>query len=256
MTMPSAGAQLFTVRDFTNTIEDVAKTLQRVAGIGYKSVQISAFGPVDTKEVARICKGEGLEVAATHESWTRFLESLEEVIEEHKILGCNHTAIGSLPEEYHSKEGLKRFIDQLQPITERLAEEGMDFSYHNHAHEMIKYNGKTWLEMLYENAPPDMLKAEIDVYWIQAGGGDPVWWIKKCAGREPIVHFKDMVGGPGNKTRMAEIGEGNLNWERIIRACCEGDVEYALVEQDNCYGRDPFESLAISYRNLKKMGVE
>jgi sugar phosphate isomerase/epimerase len=56
--------------------------------------------------------------------------------------------------------------------------------------------------------------------------------------------------------RFAEIGEGNLNWPAILEAAETGCVEYLLVEQDNCYGRDPFESLAISYNNLKAMGYE
>ena len=50
------GAQLYTVREFTQTIEDVAETLKKVARIGYTAIQISAFGPVDPKEVARIAR--------------------------------------------------------------------------------------------------------------------------------------------------------------------------------------------------------
>ncbi len=251
-----AGAQLYTVREFTNTIEDVEETLKKVADIGYKAVQISGFGPVDMGEVANICEGEGLDVAATHKGWASFKDDLDAVIEEHKIMGCKHPAIGGLKSEYNrNKDGVKRFIDELIPVAEKLKEAGMDFSYHNHSHELIQYDGKTWLGMLYEQAPKDILKAEIDTYWIQAGGGDPAQWIRMCSGREPLVHFKDMVVSPEKETRFAEVGEGNLNWEAIVEACENGGVEYALVEQDNCYERDPFESLAISYRNMKEMGI-
>jgi sugar phosphate isomerase/epimerase len=55
--------------------------------------------------------------------------------------------------------------------------------------------------------------------------------------------------------RFAEIGEGNLNWPAIMEAARKGGVEWYLVEQDRSYDRDPFESLAISYRNLKAMGL-
>ena len=229
-----AGAQLYTVRNFTNTMEEVTETLKKVADIGYKTVQISGFGPVDMKEVARVCEGEGLEVAATHTGWNNFLEDLDGVIEEHKTLGCSHPAIGGLPGEYRNKEGVKRFVDELTPIAEKLGEAGMDFSYHNHSQELAKCNGKTWLAMLYEQAPADVLKAEIDTYWIQAGGGDPAQWIRKCAGREPLVHFKDMVCTFEREQKFAEVGEGNLNWDAIIEACRDSGVEYALVEQDNC----------------------
>jgi sugar phosphate isomerase/epimerase len=119
----------------------------------------------------------------------------------------------------------------------------------------MRYGEKTWLAQLYERADPGMLKAELDVYWIQAGGGDPADWIRRCAGRQPLLHLKDMTVGPGREPRMAEIGEGNLNWPAILAAAAESGVEWYLVEQDHCYGRDPFESLAISYRNLRGMGL-
>ena len=249
------GAQLYTVRAFTQTIEDVAVTLKKVAEIGYTAIQISAFGPVDPKQVARLVEDNGLTVAITHMGWNRFQNELDEVIAVHKLWGCVHTAIGSLSGEYRSLDGLKRFLDELAPIAERLAQEGMDFSYHNHNHELARYGDKTWLEMLYEQAPPEMLKAELDTYWIQAGGGDPAAWVHKCAGRQPVLHLKDMVVTPEREQRMAEIGEGNMNWPAILQAAEEGGVEWYLVEQDECYGRDPFESLAISYRNLRAMGL-
>ena len=257
MAKPKAGAQLFTLREFTKTIEDVAETLKKVAAIGYTEVQVSGFGPVDMAEVGRLAKDNGLTVAATHTGWPRFLGELDTVIEEHKALGCDHPAIGGLPQEYRTAEGIRRFVDELIPVAERLATEGMDFSYHNHSQELTRLDdGRTWLATLYETAPADVLKAEIDTYWIAAGGGDPAEWIRRHAGREPLVHFKDMAVLPDRTQRFAEIGEGNLNWPAIIAACDESGVDHALVEQDQCYGRDPFESLAISYRNMKTMGLD
>jgi len=253
---PVIAAQLYTVRQFTKTIEGVAESLGKVKDIGYTAIQISAFGPVDPRDVARIVDDLGLTVASTHMKWERFLGDLDAVIEEHKLWNCTHPAIGGLfTREYSGADGLKKFLDELPPVAERLAAEGMDFSYHNHSHELVKVNHKSWLETLYDQAAPEMLKAEIDTYWIQHGGGDPTWWIRRCAGREPILHLKDMAITAEKEQRMAEIGEGNLNWPSILQAAEESGVQYACVEQDHCYGRDPFESLAISYRNLKAMGL-
>jgi len=255
MTEPVIGAQLYTVRQFTKTIEAVRETLEKVAEIGYRSVQISGFGPMDVAEVARMCQDRGLAVGATHTGWNRFKDSLDEVIEEHQVLGCKHPAIGGLPGEYHTADGAKRLLDELAPIAAGLASAGMDLSYHNHNHELARVNGETWLARVCRLIPPDMLKMELDTYWIQAGGGDPVDWLRRCAGREPVVHFKDMCVTPKREQRFAEIGEGNLRWPAIIDACRDGGVEYAMIEQDDCYGRDPFESLEISYRNLVEMGL-
>jgi sugar phosphate isomerase/epimerase len=249
------GAQLYTVREYTKTLPEIVETLTNVADIGYTAVQISGFGPVDPKEVAKIVQDTGLTVASTHTGWPMFLEDLDRAIEIHKMWNCTHPAIGGLPREYYSLDGLAKFLDELAPIAEALAAEGMDFSYHNHNHELVKYDGKTWLEMLYERAPPEMLKAEIDTYWIQAGGGDPAAWVRKYVGREPLLHLKDFAVAPWREQRFAEIGEGNLNWPSILEAAKEGGVEWYLVEQDRCYDRDAFESLAISYRNLNAMGL-
>ena len=95
---------------------------------------------------------------------------------------------------------------------------------------------------------------EIDTYWIAHGGGDPAQWINRCAGRLPCVHLKDMSVGPDRQPRMAEVGEGNLNWPVILRACREAGVIWYIVEQDVFY-RDPFDSLETSLRNLQQMGL-
>jgi sugar phosphate isomerase/epimerase len=79
--------------------------------------------------------------------------------------------------------------------------------------------------------------------------------VKKCAGREPLIHLKDMAIGTNREQRTVEVGEGNLNWPAILKEARDGGVEWYLVEQDNTYGRDPFDSMAISYRNLKAMGL-
>ena len=249
------GAQLFTCREYTKTIGDVTHTLKKVARIGYSTVQISGFGPVDPKEVAKVLADTNLGVAATHMAWEKFRTQLDEVIAIHKMWKCKHPAIGALPGEYRTVDGISRFIGELAPVAERLAAEGMDFSYHNHSHEMVRIGDKTWLGMLYEQADPSLLKAEIDTYWIQHGGGDPAEWVRRCAGRIPLLHLKDMAIGEDGEQRMAEIGEGNLNWSAILQAAAEAGVEYYLVEQDRCYDRTPFESLEISYRNLKAMGL-
>jgi sugar phosphate isomerase/epimerase len=139
----------------------------------------------------------------------------------------------------------------------------LTFSYHNHSFEFIRFphgeGSRTALDIIYDESDPRYLQAEIDTYWVQHGGGDPVAWIQKVKQRMPVVHLKDMVIAEPPHPRMgsqwmAEVGEGNLNWPAILSACAESGIEWYAVEQDICQ-RDPFESLAISYRNLVRMGL-
>lgn len=251
--MALIAAQLYTLREFTKTPQDIATTMQRVKAMGYDGVQLSALGPIDPKELARILQGEGLAAAATHVSWDRLTNDLPALIDEHHLWGCRHVAIGGMPGEYRSGEGFVRFAKDGSAVAKKLADADLTFSYHNHSFELEKFDGKTGLELLYDNSDPALL-AEIDTYWIQHGGGDPVDWCTRVAGRMAIVHFKDMGVFDGAQA-MAEVGEGNLNWPRIIAACRKTGVEWYAVEQDVCR-RDPFESLAISLRNLRRFFSE
>ena len=67
-----------------------------------------------------------------------------------------------------------------------------------------------------------------------------------------VVHFQDRTVDNERKQLFAEVGEGNLNWPPIIKACEDIGVEWYAVEQDICQ-RDPFESLSISFNNMLKM---
>lgn len=250
------GAQLYTLREFTRTPADIARTLRKVRQIGYEAVQLSALGPIETAELKRILDGEGLAVAATHVPWSRLRDETQAVIDEHHLLGCRYVAVGSMPAEYREAgaEGYARFAREASAVARQLKAAGLVFSYHNHSFELERFGGRTGLEILYSEGDPELFTAAIDTYWIQHGGGDPADWIRRLKGRVPLVHLKDMAIRGGEQV-MAEVGEGNLNWPAILAACREAGVVWYLVEQDVC-PRDPFESLAISLRNLKAMGLE
>ena len=253
MAASQLAAQLYTVRDFTNTPAEIATTMKKVKQLGYDAVQCSALGAIDPHELKRITDGEGLIICATHTDYDRMRDEPQAVIDEHNLWGCKHAAIGGLPQEYRSAEGYAKFAKEASEVAKRLAEGGLTFSYHNHSFELERFNGRTGLEILYEDSDPQYFNSELDTYWIQHGGGDPAAWIRKLKGRADIVHLKDMAMD-GRTQLFAEVGEGNLNWHAILDACKEAGVEWYIVEQDTCQ-RDPFESLGISLRNLKEMGI-
>jgi len=245
-------AQMYTVREFTKTPADIAQTLAKLSQIGYRAVQLSALGPIDPAELKGLLDKEGLIAACTHVGWNRLKEDLPGVIAEHETLGCRHIAVGSLPPSFRSAEGYVQFAKEASEVARGLQDAGLTFSYHNHDFEFERFGDRTGLQILIEESDP-ALGFEIDTYWVQHGGGDPAAWIRRVAGRIPIVHVKDMTMR-GREVLMAEVGEGNLNWPAILEACRSANVEWYSVEQDICQ-RDPFESLAISLRNLKGMGL-
>lgn len=244
---------MYTVREFVKTPAGIAESLKKIRGLGYEAVQLSGLGPIGTQELKRMLDGEGLTAAATHIPWNRLQDDIQSVIDEHNALECKNVAIGSMPNDYRSAEGYGRFAREASEVAAKLNAAGLTFSYHNHSFEFERFGDRTGFQILVEESTP-ALGMEIDTYWVQYGGADPAHWIRRVKGRIPIVHVKDMTAR-GKEILMAEVGEGNLNWPNILDACKEAGVEWYCVEQDHCQ-RDPFESLGISYRNLRAMGLD
>ncbi|SDX44416.1 sugar phosphate isomerase/epimerase [Paenibacillus sp. CF384] len=249
-------AQLYTLRDYCKTAEDLDAALKRVKAIGYDAVQVSGIGPIAPDEVKRICDSHGLAICATHVPTNRLLNDLDALIAEHQAWGCQYIGIGSIPPEYRNdKAGYTAFGDIMNEIGDRLADAGLELIYHNHKFEFEKFEGKTGMDWLLnaKDSPSGAFSFELDTYWVQAGGADPVSWIMKVADMK-VVHLKDMAI-VNDQQVFAAIGEGNLNWPAIIEACRETGVEWYVVEQDVCPG-DPFESLEISYRALQQLAYQ
>src|SRR6185437_13914213 len=102
MASTQIAAQLYTLRDYLKTPADIAQTLKKVAGLGYRSVQLSALGPIETNALKRILDDNGLSVCATHVNFNELRDELDRVVDEHRTLGCKYVAIGGLPQEYRN----------------------------------------------------------------------------------------------------------------------------------------------------------
>lgn len=252
-------AQLYTIRQFTQTLSGFAESMEKIRKIGYRAVQVSGIGPMASEEVRRITQDSGLEICITHISFDQLRHHIDEVIEQHHLWNCKNVAVGSMPMEYRTgEEGYYRFAKDANQIGETLAKANLTFSYHNHSFEFTRYGKRNGLDILFAESDPRYLQAELDTYWIQHGGGDIAAWIRRMKNRMPVVHLKDMTvtsEGWNVQQVMAEIGEGNLNWPEILKACQDAQVRWYAVEQDECQ-RDPFESLQISYRYLTALGLE
>lgn len=250
--------QGYTLRDFASTPADVAKTCARIKKIGYDAVQVSAWAKMDPHELAKILKNEGLICCATHTSIEEILQDPQRIAEEHRILGCKHSALGGMTGLWdHSipktKERFIAFAKEISTAAKKLKPLGISYGYHNHKIEFQKIDGEAILDLLIRETSPEVT-FELDTFWVQTGGGDPAAWIDKVKGRIPLLHLKDLTI-VDDQVIMAEVGEGNINFHRIINSARAAGVEWYIIEQDICQ-RDPFESIAISLKNIKAMGVK
>lgn len=247
------GVQLYTLRDHFRTREDVMHTLKAVRDIGYEAVQFFEM-PIAVEEMRDILKGLGLRVCGVDVNVKRLQSELGRVLEEMKLLECPYITYsygGDWRRPY--AHGLEGYIADISAVGEQLKETDCRFVYHNHSFEFISYKGRNALEYFYEQTEQAGILAEIDTFWVQHGGGDPAAWIRKYKGRVPIIHLKDLAieQSEGKVNQLfAEVGNGNMNWEAILSAADESDVEWLVVEQDTCK-QDPFLSVKESYNHIK-----
>lgn len=251
MKISQVAAQLFTLRDHLKTPADIATSLKKVRAIGYEAVQVSGMGPIDEAELVKLLKGEGLTLCATHEPGNVIRAETDKVIERLQKLGCKYTAYPyPAGVDFSKPADVELLIKELDAAGEKMAKAGQVLTYHNHAHEFYKFQGKPLLEYIYAKSNPKFLQGEIDTYWVWAGGADPVAWCKKLANRLPLLHLKDYGAGADGKPFFAEIGYGALDWPAIIAAAEASGTEWFIVEQDICPG-DPFDSLKKSFEYIK-----
>jgi sugar phosphate isomerase/epimerase len=246
--------QLYTIRDHTKDAASFASSMKRVHELGYRAVQISGTGPIPATELRRICDGEGLTICATHEPGKTIVEEPQAVVERLGVLGCRDTAYPYPHVALDSEDDVRALAQGLNAAGEVLARAGMTLTYHNHAIELKKLGQRTVLELLYASTDPRFLQGEIDVYWVQAGGGDPVRWCERLSGRLPLLHLKDYGVGRDNQPRMAEVGHGNLDMPRIVSAASAAGCRWFIVEQDQGWD-DPFVSAGLSLDYLKGLAA-
>lgn len=246
------GAQLYTIREHIQNPKDIAESFKKIADIGYKTVQVSAIGEIEPEALRDIAKSCELKIVVTHTNPDKVLNRIDTVIKEHKIFGCTHIGLGGMPTKYRGNlEGLREFIKDYTVVAKKLNEHGMKLHYHNHAFEYERFASNIAFDVLVNETDPQLWGFILDMYWVQVAGRNPATQIEALSGRIDVCHFKDMKI-VDNKQQTAAVYDGNIDYDEIIAACKKTNVAHAMVEQDDCYGANPFDMLALSYNNLKK----
>jgi len=258
MSKPIVAAQMYTCRDFCKNPREIAESLRKLAAIGYTAVQSSGIGKeeaIEPAEMKRLCDDLGLTVCATHISFDAMRADLPKVIADHQAMGCHYAGIGGAPKDARENAATwSAFAKEASEIGAKLKEHGITFIYHNHSQEFAKMDdGRRVMDILFEDSDPTTFQFEPDLYWVAHGGGSPVAWLKKLAGRCDVIHLKDFAIKADRTQYYTEIGEGNLDWPTIMATVEQIGVKWMPVEQDTCPG-NPFDSLALSYQNLSSWG--
>lgn len=258
------GLQLYTVRDFMQ--KDPPGTLAKVAAIGYNSVEGATytgsqkFYDLSPSDFSKLLKANGLIMPSSHYRLGEvkdndeivkgtMLHDWDKAVDDAAEVGLKYMVCAWLdPDERKNFEHYKYVADQLNIAGERCKKAGIQLCYHNHDFEFMMQDGKYPYDILL-GADKDLVKMEMDIYWVTKAGIDPIDLINKNSGRFPLLHLKDMDNTP--ERSFTEVGNGTINFKNILANSEKAGLKYFFVEQDKCPG-SPFDSIAKSISYIKK----
>ncbi|MBQ3100443.1 MAG: sugar phosphate isomerase/epimerase [Clostridia bacterium] len=261
MKLPIA-LQLYSVRDAL--AEDFYGTLKKVKEMGYDGVELSGLGHKDPKEVRAMIDELGLKMNSSHVPVEEMQK--EGGLARYKQAGCDYVVVPWIHYGGHNQH-FEKNLDIIRDLAYKAHDEGLTLLYHNHDFEFKCVEGKTILDSLYDYVPAEYLKTQLDTCWVKFAGSDPVEYLKKYAGRAPLVHLKDFwepenVGGEKavpydliGKTRedrendgfeFRPLGHGIQDIPAILAASKAAGAEWVIVEQDESVGRTPLEAVKMS----------
>lgn len=172
-------------------------------------------------------------------------------------LGMKYMITVTRPEWRRSLDGWKRTGAHFNELGASCQKAGLTVGYHNHQFEFKIFDGTLGYDELMRSTDPNLVKMEMDCFWITLAGKDPVDYFDRYPGRFALLHLKDLKKGYPPTTEddfqgnpFTEVGRGIINWKRIFQAAPKAGVHYYFVEQDEC-DHPALESARISYEFLK-----
>lgn len=241
---------MYSLRDLIK--QDWERALRDVARIGFKAVQVSAMGQCPTADLARLMSELKLHCIGEHVGLNLLQDSLADVIHRGRALNARWIFLPSLPQSLKTPEGYRLVADFLNGLSATLRRVGLKAGYHNHAFEFEPLpGGGCGYDVLMERCSHDVVM-EVDTFWVQRGGLDPAALMRRLTGRLEVLHIKDM--NREDPAKFAEIGAGTLAWPAIFAAADAVGTRWMVIEQDDCYGRNPLESMEQSLSFCRKAG--
>ena len=261
--MSKISLQMYTMREHTTTMSDLETTLDKLKEIGFSTLQYSVPDRYSAKDVHKLFKERGIKNDSVFCPNLRLEERTSQVINQCEMFGTNHVRVESIPNGLAtSPAGYKMYAHYLNEVCSEYKKHNIKILYHFHAFEFIRFGNTTGIEILLDESDNEVIQIIPDTHWIHSGGKSVLDFLEKYKDRYDYVHAKDFAIGKIGKTwearpiEFAPVGEGNLDWAPIIELCKSNNVQSYAIEQDDCYGRDPFDCVKSSFDYLKKAGVD
>ncbi|RYC50348.1 sugar phosphate isomerase/epimerase family protein [Flagellimonas olearia] len=257
------GLALYTVRD--NMGDDAKATLEKVEEAGYAYVEAAGYSDgkyygMAPEDFKAYLNSLGLQPVSTHQA-SATLDNIDTELAAAKKAGFEYFVIPVPPMglfTYNSETksmGMKGSVSNLAEILTQMGKKceavGLKLLYHNHDFEYKRNEeGIVPIDYLLEHTDPKYVNFQMDLYWVTKAGADPLAYFEKYPGRFKAWHVKDM----DEEGKFAPVGEGTIDFKRILaQKEASGMVKY-FVEQDRTWDQKPMEVIKISHEGLKEIG--
>lgn len=249
------GVQLFMLRE--QATNDLPGALNAIHSAGFAQVELYPIAyNRPAAELKQMVKDAGLGAVSGHFDYV----GLEAKLDYAHDLGLRYMVCPMLPaDQWTSLAGFRKAADLFNRVGKGAQERGMEFVFHNHDYEFRPMEGSDGFHQLMSATDPNLVKLELDMYWLTQAGQDPLAMLKRYASRVRLVHLKDRTAGAATSFDMdahsehfTELGRGTINWPAILSEATKQGIHYAFLDQDKTAG-SIFASMKASREYLRSI---
>ena len=237
------GVVSFTFRnDFS---KDVPGTLDYIKQMGIRNIEFSnLFGKTAT-EMRALLDARGMVCTSYGVYYDALTNKTDAVIRDAKTLGAEFVRVGMIPHKGEfTVQQAEAAVKDFNRVGQKLKENGIEFSYHNHGYDFTPYEKGTLYDYLIQNTNPDYVSFELDILWVHQFGQDPVAYLKKYPNRFRMMHVKDLKKGlpvgldvKTSPENDVPLGSGQIDIKKILKQAKKSSVKYYYLEDENSNAR-------------------
>ena len=248
------GLQLYTLRD--DMPKDPKGVLKQVSSFGYKQIESyegkdGMFWGMSNTDFKKYMDELGMTIVSSHCDINKDFEkkAAEAAAIGMKYLICPYKG----PQK--KLDDFKKFADEFNQKGEICKKNGIKFAYHNHDYTFKELEGQMPQDVLMNGTDPSLVDYELDMYWVVAGGQDIETWLKKYKTRFKLCHVKDRTKGATEAADTCTLGEGSIDYPKILKTAKENGMEYFIVEQEKYSGTTPLKAAEVDAAYMKNIKI-
>ncbi|WP_299664813.1 sugar phosphate isomerase/epimerase [uncultured Polaribacter sp.] len=246
------GLQIYSVREQLKI--DFEGTMKKIAQIGYEQIESYGLGTngmyfktMKPAYLKHLVSNLGMKLVSTHCGYFTY-KNADKIIEASLISGVEYLTVPAIPRNMRGNiDHYKKVAENFNKIGEKCKAAGIKFTYHNHAFEFKKLDGKIPMDTLLKETDADLVFFEADLFWVVRAGYDPLKLITENSGRIVMFHVKDGVVGMKQETT---VGEGIIDFKAIFKAGIKNGLKHYFIEDERT--KNPIANIKADYNYISK----